>query len=114
MGLISETLYAKYIKERCGREVFENEHGFITYQIKGEECFLADMCIEPSKRGSRIFKDMIDHLTRIAKGSGCKVVTATIYMADAGKEHSISSALKVGFKILRAENGVILLGKEVQ
>ena len=112
--MIKDTLYAKYIKERCGRHALENDHGFLTYQFNGEECFLADMYIDPSKRGTRLFKEMIDQLVVLAKDHGSKIVTATIYMADQGKEHTLASSLKVGFKILRAENGVILLGKEVQ
>lgn len=113
MGLIGETLYAKYIKERAGRDILENESGFIIYRCHGEECFLVEMFIDTEKRGSRLFADLIRNLSDIAKVAGCKIITATVYVADSGKEHTLSSVFKLGFKILKAEQGVILVGKEV-
>lgn len=111
--MIGETLYAKYIKERAGRDILENESGFIIYRCHGEECFLVDMCVDHSKRGSRLFGQMMSQLVDIAKAAGCKIITATVYVADSGKEHTLSSVFKLGFKILKAEQGVILVGKEV-
>ena len=111
--MISETLYAKYIKERMGRDIIEVDGGFITYRCANGECFMADMYVEQSKRGGLLFKKLIEQLSDIAKEAGCSIITATIHIADPGCSHNLASALKIGFKVLKAEHGVVLVGKEV-
>jgi hypothetical protein len=48
--MIKNTLYAKYILEREGLEILEDEFSFITYKIAGPECFIANMFIDQEKR----------------------------------------------------------------
>ncbi len=38
--MIKDTLYAKYISQRAGHEILENEHGFVIYKINGESVLL--------------------------------------------------------------------------
>lgn len=106
-------LYEEYVKERSGAEAFFDTESFVIYKITGEEIFLQDMFIKKSARGSGKFRDLIGYLVATGKRHGCKVLGATIYTRDPGSGHTMSSALKAGFRITAADNGVILLVKEL-
>lgn len=107
------SLFAEYIKERENFEIIEDEKGFATYRITNQECFIGDMFILKEFRGGKSFIDLISQITDIAKTHGCKILTATVRTWDQGKEHSLSSTFKLGFKILKAEQGIVLVGKEI-
>lgn len=111
--MINQTLYAKYILERQGLQILEDESSFMFYKISNNELFLAEMFIEKSERATTRLKRMIDMLSQIGIESGCDVMTATIHLADPGCNHTLSSALKAGFKLARANNDIILISKEL-
>lgn len=111
--MIKDTLYAKYIKQRDDREMLEDENAFVIYKIVGEECFIVDMFVEKDSRGSSKFKSLLDSLSNIASENKCKVISANIHLIDVGATHAFRSALQFGFKLARAENGILLIVKEL-
>ena len=112
--MIRDTLYAKYMKERQNAEILENENGFIVYGIGGEECFLMEIYIEPSSRGGPTLKRLMDTLSDIAMECGCKSISATIHVVDPHATKTIASAIKIGFEIKVAQNGIIIIAKNLK
>lgn len=110
--MIKNTLYAKYIKEREGAEVIENENGFVTYKIVKNECFLINIFSE--KRQNGCARDLIDLLTQEAIDHKCDCITANVYLSDPNVTITTIFALKLGFKIVTANNNVLLIVKEVK
>lgn len=111
--MIDGSLITEYLFERQGIQVLEKPDGFIFYRIAGAECKITDMSIRDRSKGTRLFRDLINDLCDLAREKGCSVITANVHAWDKGKEHSLSSAFKLDFKILSAESGVITIGKEI-
>lgn len=111
--MIKDTLYAKYIKEREGHEILEDEYGFIAYLISNKECFIANMYVDQGQRGNGNGRDLIHALAEIAKSAGCEFLSATIHMNDKNCSQTLLAALLVGFEAVRAELGTIVIFKNI-
>jgi hypothetical protein len=106
-------MFEQYMKERQGADCIKKDGAFVFYKIQNEECFIVDMFVEKEKRGSSLFSQMISELSELGKNQGCKFLSATIYLNDPGCNHSLKSALKVGFKLSVANNNVLFIIKEL-
>jgi hypothetical protein len=111
---LAESLYGKYIAEREQKQILEMDSGFISYKIMGPECFMADMYIVPEKRSGWCFRDLMKEIERTALSQGCKVLTANIDLRDQGKDHTLASALRIGFKVISANGDVLLIAKKIR
>lgn len=105
--------YGQYIKERQGTEILENEHGFFTYKISGEECYIIDIFIKKEARRKNIGTEMADNITAIAKESGCKYLTGTCFPSTNGATESIKAMFSYGFKLHSCVEDKIILIKEI-
>lgn len=113
MEKLSNTLYAKYIKEREDLDIIENEVGFITYKTRALECFIADMFVDLEERGKRKGIKLLEELVVKAKDAGCTHITATVHLWDNGASNTLFAALKSGFKVAQAQNGSLLIVKDI-
>jgi hypothetical protein len=111
--MIAQTLYKKYIEEREGLKLLEDPFAFITYKVTGEECFIANMFIDESRRNSGKCREFIGKLSEIAKSNNCKFLSATIDLKDPGHDRTLLAALHLGFKTVRANGDVILIAKDL-
>lgn len=107
--MIKNTLYAKYIKERLDHEIIENESGFITYKINGNECFIADMYVDQDKRKNGIGTDLLTELKCIVIENNAEYITAHVHQFDKAAPNTLAASFKRGFKIHSANNNVITL-----
>jgi len=108
-----KSLYSKYIKEREGKEIIESGIGFMTYKIKGDECYVADVYIEPEFRKSGIASEMCSKIEKIARERGCKFLTGTVTPSLEGANVSLISQLNYGFKLHSCINDFIILKKDL-
>ena len=111
--MISETLYAEYLKERQEAEILENESGFIIYKLTDGECFIIDMFIRPEIRGLGEGHSLVKNLKQIAIASGCKAITANIHLADKNANKTLLAGLHTGFKVVRADQNILLIYMDV-
>jgi GNAT superfamily N-acetyltransferase len=109
--MIANTLYAKYIMEREGHDIVEDEYGFIIYKLAGPECFIVDIFVDKEKRCSGHGKKLLAEL--IAKATECTMVTANIWPHKPGSSDALLGALRAGFVVKRAEAGCILIAKDL-
>jgi len=109
---IGSTLYAEYIREREGAQVYESPSAFVTFKIAGEECLITNLYVKPEMRrgivGVRFMASFMAH----AMSLGAKKFFGIIRMNDAHKERMLSLALRVGFKIVETDTSMIVVGKE--
>lgn len=112
--MIKDTLYAKYISQRSGHEILENEHGFVIYKINGEECFIVDMFVDINSRKKYYGSEFINELVEIAKSKKCKVITANVHLWDANYQVTLVSSFKNGFNIVRASNDILLISRNLE
>jgi predicted GNAT superfamily acetyltransferase len=106
-------LYRDYIKERENLSLLKHPHGWISYRVNENECYLADMFIAKDHRGSGLVKKMIEDLKDIAILSGCELISANIHLNDKGANHTLKAALKLDFSIVRAEHNIIVIVKKL-
>lgn len=114
MMRISETLFKKYISEREGKEIIENDLGFIIYKITQQECFIADMHVVSRSRRKGIGNSLFNQLYDLAKESKCKVITANIHLEDKNASNTLAASLKWGFKVQSCGHNILLIIKEIQ
>lgn len=107
-------LYANYIKEREGAKLLENQDGFASYKINGKELFIINMFIDQPKRSTGLFRKMINELSKYAFTNGCECLSANIHLWDEGANKTLLAALHLDFKVARAENGILLIIKDLR
>lgn len=113
--MISEdSLYAAYVKERQGLLCLWESYGFIAYKIVEHECFLSDMFIRKEDRKSGKCRELLGSLEEIAKRAECKIITANIHLWDVNANKTLAAAQACGFEVKGANNGVILIVKELK
>lgn len=108
-----KSLYAKYIQEREGKEIIESGIGFMSFKIQGEECYIADVYIEPEFRKSGIATELCDKIAKVAKERGCKYLSGTVTPSLKGATVSLISQLNYGFKLHSCVDDFIILKKEL-
>jgi GNAT superfamily N-acetyltransferase len=107
-------LYSEYIKEREGFETFVYEDiAFTTYKKTAEFLEIGDVYVMPEHRGSFTWKRMMDRITCIGKGMGCKKLAARVMINTNNPTLSLRSTLAYDFKVVKADNDMIYLLKEI-
>jgi len=109
--MIANTLYAKYIQEREGLEIIENENGFIIYKLYPDECLIVDMFVDNHVRGEGFGRQLLDELK--TKAVGCKTITANVWISKPNSNHTLQAALACGFKVMRADNGCLIIARKL-
>lgn len=107
--MISKTLYGKYLEERGGGKLIEDDMGFVTYRIEGKECFLMEIFADPHNRKIGIARDLVNRLSEAARAAGCTIITANIYLNDPCANNTLISALLIGFKLVSANGNTLLI-----
>lgn len=111
--MLTDSLYAKYISERQEGKILEDSFGFVAYRIIGPECFIIEMYISPESRKSGMARSLVSKLESIAKEHGSTHITGNIHLDDKGASNTLISALMIGFKVVSANAGVLLIAKEL-
>lgn len=110
--MISDTLYARYIDERQGLRVLEQEHGFLTYRIEKNECFIMDMYVRKEYRRAGYGTKLIESLEQVCEG--CDAIFANIWLWDPNCNGTMAGALATGFKLFKTGEGVITVAKDLR
>jgi predicted GNAT family acetyltransferase len=114
MTRISNTLYAKYVESRLAARIIENEQSFVIFQLVGKELFIVDMFVDDSVRCQGKARSLVHQLLKVAKENECDLITANIHVRDKGCMSTVRAAIEIGFKIKVAEQGILLIAKEVE
>ena len=85
----------------------------MVYKIVDKECFLAEMFIQATSRGTGLFEQMILELNDLAKLNKCEVITANIDLRDKGANRNLRASQKLDFKVIQANNNVLLIERKV-
>lgn len=110
---IANTLYAKYMRQRSDAKVLEDGSGFIVYKINQDECFIIDMYVDDNVQQTGRGKELINALSDLARFERCKYISANIHLTDKNANKTLISALHAGFKVVKAEVGILIILKEI-
>lgn len=93
-----------------GTETYERPEGFVTYTIKGEECFIEDVFLHPDHRGrGDILTSGFNYIKVAAAAKGCKYISAGIWVNLPGAMRTLKVATRLGFKMVAAQNDQIII-----
>lgn len=110
---LKNTLYAQYILEREGFEIIENETSFIVYKLKGEIAFIAHSFTVKEYRMRGSMSHLLDLLKSALNKDEVKVLSATIDLRDRNATSTLQAALRYGFQVKAAENGILYIEDEI-
>lgn len=105
-----ESLYAKYLKEVANRHIIEEPYGFITYDLIDKVCFVADFYVLKEHRGKGF--ELFERVEAEAVKAGCLSVMGRIEVASKTCNKTLRTYLGYGFKLVKAEYGMIYIVKE--
>jgi GNAT superfamily N-acetyltransferase len=111
---MSIDLYAKYIKEREGRDILILEHGFITYKkINKDLYYLVDCFVEEGYRQKGVARQLLDEVCAIALADGATKVLGSVCTAAEGVTTSLISILAGGFKFSSQDGNMLYFVKDL-
>lgn len=107
------SLYADYVRERTGKSVMENEHGFIVYSFSKEYCYIEDVFVAKSHRKLRTAFDFADEIVIEAKAKGCTKLLGSVCPSAEGSTASLKFLLAYDFKLLSSIENLIYFTKDI-
>jgi GNAT superfamily N-acetyltransferase len=107
------SLYGDYIKEREGKKIIEEDYGFVTYQIFGDQVYIEDMFIEKQCRRSGLAFQLADDVREKAKEHGCKKMLTSVVPSANGSTESVKVILAYGFRLMSAQDNFIMFEMEI-
>lgn len=106
--------FAKYKKEREGKEVLETEHGFaVWYQLNPEVVYLEDIYVDLYHRQEGLASKMADEVAKIAKEKGCTKMLGSVNAQAHGADTSIRVLHAYGMKLHSVDGQMIYFIKEI-
>ena len=106
-------MYFDYLKESQDIDNLQNEFGFVSYRIKGHECWIKDWYVKPEHRGKTAAMRLIKDLEIIARSECCDCITSNVDIGTERAEKNTLILLRYGCKIVGATNYSIFFKKEV-
>jgi len=107
------TKYAKYIKEKAGHELIENDFGFITYELNSSFVHIHDLWVDPDYRTKGHGADLVGMVIEQGKMNGCKYLTACLQLNSNNITETLKAQLHYGFLVVGGNENEIKLAKEI-
>ena len=108
-----ESNYALYIKEREGRDIIEDEKGFASYLITGEQCYIVDVFIKKEHRRQGIPNKYFKQIEDIAREKGCTYLLGSACIKAPNINESMKWLLSIGYSLSSISGDMIFLTKEL-
>lgn len=107
------SLWADYHKETEGHEVIENEYGFVRYSISAPNCFIHDLYVSPAHRRHNHGSFLAKKVTKLALEAGCTRLWSQVGLGSFTANEALKANLAYGFIVREAQNGFIIMSKEI-
>ena len=97
--------YALYIKEREGRDIIEDERGFLTYSFhdKGQTCYIVDVYVRPEYRGQHVATEWANQVATLAKLSGATQLLGSVDPKTSGADRNRQVLEAYGMHFLKKD-----------
>ena len=106
-------LFLKYRQEREGIEYILEKNGFATYKFLKDFCYLEDIYVTPDARKKGIAYELSQKVEFIAKKEGYTKMLGSVDISAKNPEISLMACFSDGYKILKLDNNIIWLHKEI-
>ena len=111
------SLYAKYIKEREGKDIVEDENGFATYILLPNCLYVVDVFVVKEKRQEGLAKCYFYRLEDLAKEKKLEYIMTSLDNSDENHKIKLEALYRDGYNIcyLSEENeGFFYLKKRIK
>ncbi len=105
--------YARYIREKAGHELIENDFGFITYEVGESFVHIHDLWVDPDFRVKGYGSDLVGMVIEQGKINGCKYLTASLQLNANNITETLKAQLHYGFLVVGGNENEIKLAKEI-
>jgi GNAT superfamily N-acetyltransferase len=106
-------MFSTYLKEREGLDTLEFDHGFISFRINKDECYIKHIYVEQEHRKSGYASQMADAVAEIARAKGCHWLTGSVSANAEGAHASLLVLLGYGMKLVKADSNMIYFGRAI-
>ena len=111
---MKSSLYAQYIKERCGRGILETKEGFATFDyVSPDTVYIVDLYVAPKFRKTRVAATLADEIVRQAVKDGRKYLLGSVDASAKGAEDSCKVLEAYGMKIIKIAEPMIFYSKQI-
>jgi L-amino acid N-acyltransferase YncA len=107
------SLWADYLKEREGNSIIEEPWGFIEYRLALPFMKIESIYVKPEERKAGRASLLADQVTSLAKEQGATHLWSQVWVGALNATASLKAILAYGFTVQGAENGHIILTKEL-
>lgn len=109
----SLTKYAMYIMERESSFLIEKDYGWASYGFVSDYCEVRDMWIDPDFRVQGKGTELLEEIIKEAQSNGYKNLLTRVVTSTNGADASLRAQLAYGFTLVKAQEDIIFLGKEI-
>lgn len=104
-------MFADYYFEREKINTVKKDNYFFTWKLTDDrsELHVIDMYIKPEARGGAAIVQLLDDVASIASKEGTSFIVSKVVIGSVNPEVSLQVMLKIGCKLLKAENNKIWL-----
>lgn len=109
------SLFADYIKERCGMGTIETEDGFATFQyVNDEMVYIVDLYVVPEKRKLHVATAFADKIVEEARKIGRKTLIGSVDTGTKGAEDSCKVLEAYGMTIFKIAEPMVFYYKSIE
>ena len=105
--------YAQYIREREGKSIIEDAHGFATYLYTKEHCYIEDIFVVVGERQNGHAARYADQIAEEARLKGFKKLLGSVCPSAQGSDISLKVLQAYGFKLLSSDKNIIYMEKDI-
>jgi GNAT superfamily N-acetyltransferase len=105
--------WADYVKEREGSSCIERDYGFVEFQIRPPDCEIKSIYVDKSARLKGYAHLLADEVVDLARAQKCTQLWSQVWAGALNSTDALKASLAYGFRVIKAENGCIILGKYI-
>ncbi|MEZ0208561.1 MAG: GNAT family N-acetyltransferase [Candidatus Paceibacterota bacterium] len=109
------SLYARYILEREGKSIIEDERGFATYSFLPDlrAVYIEDIFVDKAFRNQNVASEYADQIATEAKSKNYKQLIGSVDPRAIGATSSLKVLLAYGFQLDSVAENLIYFKKQI-
>lgn len=108
-----DSLFAAYFRELAGEETIFVDYGFVLFREEADHIYIKDIYVVPDKRHTKLGLELLAAVENIARKIGKPKIVGSVVPSYKDSNKRVAGMLKIGFKVLEAQDDIIFFIKEI-